>query len=336
MPDANEQMSLPISLPSCATAMDGVSLKAACSAASPRKYRRSCQPAHIQMHLSLEFPPHTLESPRTSRGFDADTEKLLGIAVQNGRLAAEALQHGDLLSGEQRRRFEIVVAHGERAATMLTLGNMGLAYNWGGKWAAANMREDLIQAAMIGLIEASKRYDPKRGRFSTYAFYAIQQAIRRGRRSEYAIIPPCYLAEISRDKIDAMLEGKQGEDHADSPAPFLFLREFLNAVQTPLSLNAPVADGSRDLGEMVSGPDHSVESRVMLQAERAALRAALNALPEPHRSIIVMRFYNDMTFKEISERLSLKYARVLAIAKDAVRMMRNCRELRETFELDVA
>lgn len=329
-----EQMSLPMSLSSYATATDGGSRESS----SPRRYRRINQPAYIQMRLPIEFPPtREVESPQTSRGFDAETETLLGIAVQNWRLAAESLKQSDRLSSAQRRLLEAVAANGARAATMLTLGNLSLAislaHRWGGGWASAHLREDLIQAAMIGLVEASHRYDPKRGRFSTYAFYTIQQAVRRGRCNEHAIIPPRYLAELSSETIRCMLEGERGGGHDGHDGRFTFLREFLNAVKTPMSLDAPISDGGRDLGEMIAD-GHSVEDRVMRQAENAALRAALNALPEPHRSIIVMRFYNGMTLKEISARLRMKYVRVLAIARNAIQMMRDCPELRETFEID--
>lgn len=64
----------------------------------------------------------------------------------------------------------------------LVLENQGLAYKVASAYRlhSGADRDDLNQAALIGLFEAARKYDPDRGKFSSYAWwwcrYRVQQA----------------------------------------------------------------------------------------------------------------------------------------------------------------
>ncbi len=64
--------------------------------------------------------------------------------------------------------------------------HMGLAYFYARKFCATNMEyEDLVQEGMLGLMDATDRFDPGRGvKFSTYAMWHIRKTIMEAIRSK--------------------------------------------------------------------------------------------------------------------------------------------------------
>jgi RNA polymerase sigma-70 factor (ECF subfamily) len=73
--------------------------------------------------------------------------------------------------------------------------------------------------------------------------------------------------------------------------------------QTPLSLNAPVTDGTITLDppSIAPGPDGQ-----LIQAEQAELvRGALERLADPCREIILLRYFADLSYHEIAAALHL-------------------------------
>ena|SRR3989304_3990526 len=46
---------------------------------------------------------------------------------------------------------------------------------------------DMEQDAMIGLLDAAHRWDSKKGKFSTIAYWRVRAALQAGRRSRYPL-----------------------------------------------------------------------------------------------------------------------------------------------------
>lgn len=89
------------------------------------------------------------------------------------------------------------------------------------------------------------------------------------------------------------------------------LRPWLLRIATNESLNFVRARGRQQrqivtgdetdqLVEAVPGPDNTVDS-VLGAERRAAVRAAVAALPEQYRLLIVLRFFDDLSYNEIAQ-----------------------------------
>jgi RNA polymerase sigma factor for flagellar operon FliA len=190
--------------------------------------------------------------------------------------------------------------------------------------------EDLIQAGMIGLLEASKNYDPTLGAsFETYAGIRIRGAmldeIRKGdwaprslhrKLREMAKAVAEVEREKGRDARDAEVAEKLGvnideyyEIVADATSHRLFSLEELPAGEDGL------ADG---LVACIQGPDADVESEHF----RAALVKAVAGLPERERLVLSLYYNEDLNLREAGEVLGVSESRVCEILGQAVIRLR--------------
>jgi RNA polymerase sigma factor FliA len=190
--------------------------------------------------------------------------------------------------------------------------------------------EDLIQAGMIGLLEASKNYDPTLGAsFETYAGIRIRGAmldeIRKGDwapRSLHRKVREMAkaVAEVEREKgrdaRDAEVAEKLGvniDDYyeivADATSHRLFSLEELPAGEDGL------ADG---LVACIQGPDADVESEHF----RAALAKAVASLPERERLVLSLYYNEDLNLREAGEVLGVSESRVCQIHGQALIRLR--------------
>jgi RNA polymerase sigma factor (sigma-70 family) len=152
-----------------------------------------------------------------------------------GSLLEHARSYKDLTATEERelaRRIKL----GDRAARdRLVESNMRLAFKLSREWVGSGLpREDLVQEAMVGLNVAADKFDPDKGRFTTYATrwikkslwdaaYGVSNTIKRpSRLSRTATVARDYLGEhpsasvgeISRHVQRPEKEVRDALDHA--------------------------------------------------------------------------------------------------------------------------
>ena len=107
--------------------------------------------------------------------------------------------------------------------------------------------DDIVQAGMLGLVQAWQTYDATKAMFSTYAYVCIRNAIRvslRGNRNERQrdmdLLPACDSMEsISIDAIVAMLpygdkelilsRYRDGKSVSEIAKPYGISRQAMNA-----------------------------------------------------------------------------------------------------------
>ncbi len=190
--------------------------------------------------------------------------------------------------------------------------------------------EDLIQAGMIGLLEASKNYDPTLGAsFETYAGIRIRGAmldeIRKGDwapRSLHRKVREMAkaVAEVEREKgrdaRDAEVAEKLGvsideyyEVVADATSHRLFSLEELPAGEDGM------AEG---LVACIQGPDADVEAAHF----RQALAKAVASLPERERLVLSLYYNEDLNLREAGEVLGVSESRVCQIHGQALIRLR--------------
>jgi RNA polymerase sigma factor for flagellar operon FliA len=185
--------------------------------------------------------------------------------------------------------------------------------------------DDLIQAGMLGLLEASRNYDPTQGAsFETYAGIRIRGSmLDEIRRSDWT---PRSVHRKARMVADAMreIENHEGRDARDVEVAQLLgmsLEEYHQILQDSTGcrifsldeLNA-VGEGLPDLGEKMSdGPLEGLQK----DAFKQALSDAIAGLPERERLVIAMYYDDEMNLREIGHVLGVSESRVCQIHSQA-------------------
>lgn len=191
--------------------------------------------------------------------------------------------------------------------------------------------EDLIQSGMIGLLEAARRYDSRKGAsFETYAGIRIRGAIidevrrgdwtprsvhRNGRRVSEAIAQ--VESRTGRDATDAEVAAELGvsvsEYHAllqDSVDSRLFSYDQL----TDSSEESPM--------EQFSAPDPGPGQVHEGEGFRRALAEAIGRLPERERLVLSLYYDEELNLKEIGQILGVSESRVSQIHSQAALRLR--------------
>jgi RNA polymerase sigma factor for flagellar operon FliA len=196
-------------------------------------------------------------------------------------------------------------------------------------------REELAQAASLGLVEAAARFDTARGvPFDRWAALRIRGAIVDAVRSlDFA---PRTLRSAARDAEAARthLEATLGRTptleeiagHMGVPASELAHLQGKVHRSLVLSLDAPCGEEDGDPLTLASGLVDEVQLQpleVLEQRERATyVRDALACLPERLREVVVGYFLDGESSADLAERLGVTESRVSQMRTEALRLMR--------------
>lgn len=127
----------------------------------------------------------------TTTSIPAEELSQLAHLVVAGNDAAHTLDQ--LTDGDGRRgQLNIIVDAGRDAREQIALGNLGLVHTVVHRSGhPRRLHEDLVQAGIIGLLQAIARFDPDRGvRFSTYAWPWITKYVNEAAAREHLVTIP--------------------------------------------------------------------------------------------------------------------------------------------------
>ena len=191
--------------------------------------------------------------------------------------------------------------------------------------------EDLIQTGMVGLLEAAQRYEWRAGStFSAYATRRIRGAILDSlRRSDWG---PRSLRRRLRDIDDAKLgieqrtgEAAKARTIAESvgmtlDAYFRAMQYFSQSIHMSLDEPAAFADGQAfaDPTDGKAGPAEEMEQ----DEARRAIAAAIAALPETERVILLLYYDEEFLMREIGVRFAVSESRICQIHKRLIERLR--------------
>lgn len=186
--------------------------------------------------------------------------------------------------------------------------------------------EDLIQAGMIGLLEAARNYDASQGAsFETYAGIRIRGSmLDEIRKGDWT---PRSLHRKVREISQAMrqIEAEQGRDARDNEVAEKLgmpLDEYHHVLQDASShqivsfedipsKDANIADG---LSSRISGPLENLQEDNI----KETLAKAISGLPERERLVMSLYYDEELNLRETGEVLGVSESRVCQIHSQAL------------------
>jgi len=204
-----------------------------------------------------------------------------------------------------------------------------IAYHLMGRLPDTVQIEDLIQAGMLGLLEAIKHYDAAQGAsFETYAGIRIRGAmLDELRRADWT---PRSVHKKARMVADAIreLEGQLGREVKDTEVAShlrISLEEYRHILQDSLSCK------TFSVEELVQGEDSVIdeihdetqpEDQIIREGFNQALAKAIAELPERERLVVSLYYDEELNLREIGEVLDVSESRVSQICSQAMLRLR--------------
>ncbi|MER5882101.1 SigB/SigF/SigG family RNA polymerase sigma factor [Streptomyces sp. NPDC001910] len=193
--------------------------------------------------------------------------------------------------------------------------------------------EDLRQVAALGLIKAVDRFDPDRGAFESYAIPTITGEVKRHFRDRmWAVRVPRRVQELRNRVRVARRELRQQPGPAEPTIAEIAAHARLTEEEvsagmeamegfSALSLDVEMGAGEDgySLGDTLGATDSSFDTIV----DRQAAAKELRRLPERERSILYMRFFEDMTQGRIAEKLGISQMHVSRLITRSCARVRN-------------
>jgi len=198
--------------------------------------------------------------------------------------------------------------------------------------------EDLIQAGMIGLIEASRNYDASQGAsFETYAGIRIRGAmLDEIRRSDWT---PRSVHRKARMVADAMreIEHETGRDARDVEVAGnlgMSLEEYHHILQDASGARIFSYEEMTEVGEVVPAAEYGEERKQNAGQEgpfeglekegfKSALADAIASLPERERLVVALYYDEELNLREIGQVLGVSESRVCQIHSQAALRLRS-------------
>lgn len=207
-----------------------------------------------------------------------------------------------------------------------------IAYHLMSRLPASVEADDLIQAGLIGLLDAAERFDDNQGaHFETYATQRVRGAmLDELREADWA---SRNVRKASR-QIEGAIHGLQqrlgrppteleiaGELQLDIQAYFELLNETRGA-QLVYYEDLQASDNDDFLERFVDELSASPFEALSDQNFRKALAQAVVALPEREKMLMGMYYEQEMNFKEIGAVLGVSESRVCQLHGQAVARLR--------------
>ncbi len=191
--------------------------------------------------------------------------------------------------------------------------------------------DDLIQAGMIGLLEASRNYDASQGaRFETYAGIRIRGAmLDEIRRGDWA---PRSVHRKAREVADTIRDienktGRDARDHEVAKALSISLKEYHKTLQDAngCKLLSFEEMGVSDDAIPVPGSASSNAPLEGVQFEdfKKHLGEAIGQLPERERLVLSLYYDEDLNLREIGAVIGVSESRVSQIHSQALLRLRS-------------
>jgi len=206
-----------------------------------------------------------------------------------------------------------------------------IAFHLMGRLPDTVLVDDLIQAGMLGLLEAVKNYDVSQGAsFDTYAGIRIRGSmLDEVRRSDWT---PRSVHKKSRMVSEAIREvenrtGGEARDIDIAEQLGVDLGDYNQMLQDSLGCKVLSVEELSETGDSAfSDAEQTNESPVALLEEddfQQALAEAIMTLPERERLVVALYYDEEFNLREIGEVLNVSESRVSQISSQAMLRLRS-------------
>ena len=199
---------------------------------------------------------------------------------------------------------------------------------------AAVQRDDMVQAGLVGLIEATQRFDADRGfSFSTFAGRRIEGAVldllrradwapRSVRRNERQLheIEAGMTAQLGRRPTAEELGDAMGtgSEHVHN-----LRADVAKARLNPLVVRAKGDDYDNEVADLdLVDPETPGTLELEHQELMGYLRDGIGLLPERHRIVVVGHFLEGKSMTDLGELLGVTQSRASQLKSEALAMLK--------------
>ncbi len=207
-----------------------------------------------------------------------------------------------------------------------------IAYHLMSRLPPSVQADDLIQAGMIGLLDASRNYDASQGAsFETYAGIRIRGAmLDEIRRTDWT---PRSVHRKARQVAEAVreIENQEGRDARDvevAQKMGIELNEYHRILQDATGCRVFSIDDTGVNGDelqhqpVADAPRNEPLDSLQHSDFKSALAEAISNLPERERLVMAMYYDEELNLREIGEVLGVSESRVCQIHGQALIRLR--------------
>jgi len=264
---------------------------------------------------------------------------------KNLALYLDQISKFPILSQEEEKKLGGLIHKGDREALKkLVESNLRFVVSFVKKYKGMGLSFlDLINEGNLGLLEAAKRYDPKRNvKFISYAVWWIRQAIIHAltQNSRIYHIPQKLSDQITEmKKVRAKLKKDLGRDpNREEIARVMKIEEDdIEDLEILEERNISLSDKYNDdieVGERIKDSlSPSVEYSIIKNSIQRNIRELLDELDEKEALVLKLRFGVDddkpRTLQEIGDRLNLTRERIRQIEKKAMRKLARSHQVQQ-------
>jgi len=194
--------------------------------------------------------------------------------------------------------------------------------------------EDLVQAGMVGLLDALNKFDSEKNvKFASYAKFRIRGAILdslremdwsprdlRRRSREIDMVVQKLQTELGRTASESELAKALGLSLAEFQALIHEIRGLeIGSLQCEINEDGQEAD----LAQNIPGPEDEDPLTLCEKGEmNERLRKAVAKLPEREQQVLMLYYQQELTMREVGELMGVGESRVSQIHSLAVRHLR--------------
>ena len=246
--------------------------------------------------------------------------------------------------GDEKALGERIHAGDEAALNRLIEANLRFVVSYVKKYQGMGLSLlDLINEGNLGLIEAAKRFDPKRNvKFISYAVWWIRQAVIHAltQSSRITHVPQKLSDQILQKKRKAaQLKSELGHDPSREEMAAAMgltvtdIEDLEMLEEKEVSLNDRFNEDDQTMEEKISDLMPSVEYQIIKASIEQQLRDVLGELDEKEALVLKWRFGLEddqpLTLQEIGDKLRLTRERIRQIEQKAMRKLSHSNKLQQ-------